>query len=130
MFRFDNSEQTYTWTFECETAEFLVGRAWDANASPVMRLKDLRQRGVRGIAPSVRVAIKCLREDLLITDIRLKDDELSLAEKLLGKEQKTKKRAAEAYIRTKLMETGLDVGDISNEFASIVMLEVTANSDG
>ncbi len=128
IFRYDNIENTYTWVIDCDSAEHLDGRAWDANTSPLLRLKDIRTDPGRGIAPSVRVGVKCLREDLIITDIRLKSD-ISMKEKILGNEDKIKLKAAEAYIRTKLCEVGLDVGDLGNDFARVILMDVSAKTE-
>ncbi|WP_210166631.1 hypothetical protein, partial [Neorhizobium galegae] len=96
--------------------------------SPLLRLKDERADPGRGIAPGVRVAVKCLREDLIISDIRLKD-ELSFKDRIIGNEERIKERAAEAYIRTKLCELGLEVGDLSNIFARIFLLDIAAKTE-
>jgi hypothetical protein len=37
-------------------------------------------------------------------------------------------KAAEAYIRNKLEEAGLEVGDISEKFAKITLADVFANN--
>ncbi|WP_151343446.1 hypothetical protein [Rhizobium leguminosarum] len=128
LFRINNVNNTYSWIIDCDAAQFLEGRIWDANASPLMKLRDLRNDPQRGIAPNVRVAVQCLREDLIITDIKLKDDP-SLKDKILGNDEKLKLKAAEAYIRTKLTEIGLEVGDLSNDFAKLVLMDLVAKTE-
>jgi len=128
-FVFDNVEQCYTWVIDCESTEFLDGRAWDASSMPLMTLRDKREDLTRGIPPNIRVAVKCLREDLIISDISVKAG-VSITDRLTGNEGKIKIRAAEAYIRTKLCEVGLNVGEISNDFAKIVLLDVMAKTEG
>lgn len=68
-FQYDNVEQSFNWLIDCQSTEFLDGRAWEANQSPLMVLRDMRVDPSRGIPPNIRVAVKCLREDLLISDI-------------------------------------------------------------
>ena len=54
----------------------IVGRPWDAIKQPRLKLVDQRKDRTRGIPPTVRVEIKCRREDLLIEDLEIKDETL------------------------------------------------------
>lgn len=128
-FQYDNVEQSFNWLIDCQSTEFLDGRAWEANQSPLMVLRDMRVDPSKGIPPNIRVAVKCLREDLLISDISIKDG-ISLTDRLTGNDERIKLRAAEAYIRTKLCEVGLDVGNLSNDFAKIILVDVVAKTEG
>lgn len=127
-FQYDNLEQSFNWLIDCQSTDFLEGRPWEANAQPLMTLRDTRQDPSRGIPPNVRVAIRCLREDLIISDIKIKDD-VGFINKIVGNEEKIKLKAAEAYIRTKLCEVGLLVGDLSNDFAKVVLVDVMAKTE-
>jgi hypothetical protein len=123
--RYLNSENSDSWTFQPVTDVALDGRPWDPLKSPpLLRLVDMRSNRKRGIAPSVRLVIRCAREDLDITDIELKDSNL-----LNGWiPSKNGLKAAEAYIRNKLEEVGLEIGDISDKFAKILLADVVANN--
>lgn len=103
----------------------LTGRAWDAAKSPVLELSDKRIDRSKGIAPTVRVEIRCLREDLLITNISLSDQNL-WANIQRRKFFKNRLIAAEAAIRTMLAEEGLLCGDMADPYAQICLASTTA----
>jgi hypothetical protein len=95
--------------------------------SPLLKLVDQRTNREKGIAPSVRLEIRCLREDLKIEDIEIKNS--GLWEKLVNREgSKNRLKAAEAYIKNQLEEAGLEAGDLSDKFAKITLGEVIANN--
>ncbi|WP_313059049.1 hypothetical protein [Agrobacterium cavarae] len=127
-FQYDNLEQSFNWLIDCQSTDFLEGRPWEANEQPLMTLRDTRHDASRGIPPNVRVAVRCLREDLIITDIKIKGN-VSFLSKITGNEEKLKLKAAEAYIRTKLCEVGLVVGDLSNDFAKVVLVDVMSKTE-
>lgn len=128
IFRYNNIDETFTWVIEADSSEYLIGRPWDPLISPLVTLRDERSNSSKGIAPSVRVAVKCLREDIVISDIVI-NDELSFKDKIMGNSEKIKLRAAEAYIRTKLFEVGLEVGNLENAFSVVTLLDVSAKSE-
>jgi hypothetical protein len=87
---------------------------------------DKRSNRKKGIAPSVRLEIRCAREDLDIRDIELKNS--SLWEGLIHQPGSMNRlKAAEAYIRNKLEEADLEIGDISDKFAKITLADIIAN---
>lgn len=124
--RFNNNDKTDGWRFESALEDAsLDGRPWDAMQSPLLKLVDKRKGGSRKVEPSIRLEIRCLREDMKIEDIIIKDE--TLRGKLAGKVGFTNNlKAAEAYIRNKLEELGLEAGDLSDDFAKIKLAEVTA----
>lgn len=124
-FVYDNIDDSFTWVIECDAANFLSGRAFSGADLPLLRLRDTRVDSGRGIAPNVRIGIKCLREDLIISDIKMKEG-VPLKQKIRGNQGKIKLRAAEAYIRTKLCEIGLEVGDLGSDFSKLILLDVSA----
>jgi len=126
-YRFHNGENNDRWTFKPEIGAVLEGRPWDALKSPLLKLVDQRTNREKGIAPSVRLEIRCLREDLKIEDIEIKNS--GLWEKLVNREgSKNRLKAAEAYIKNQLEEAGLEAGDLSDKFAKITLGEVIANN--
>jgi hypothetical protein len=66
----------YRWLVEPSTKAFLDGRPWDSFKRPRLRLIDKRKDRNRGIPPTVRVEVRCRREDLLIEDLTVKDETL------------------------------------------------------
>ena len=103
----------------------LNGRAWDAKKSPLLEIMDRRQDRSKGIAPSVRVEIRCLREDLIISNIVL-SDQSAWAKLQRRKASKNRQIAAEAAIRTMLAEEGLLCGDLSDPYAQICLASTVA----
>ena len=113
-------EGHYRWFVRSSTAKYLTGRPWD---STVPRLTLIDQRKNRSdIAPSVRVEIRCRKEDLLISDIETKNRKFISSENLAH----NKKLAAEAYIRTKLQEFGLLVNALDDPFSEIILASISA----
>ena len=119
------TDDEYRWVIETQTAAGLEGSPWEADAEPRLTLIDNNAGKPRRIEPSVRIEVRCRREDLLISDIEITDK--SLLKDL--PEHKTSRRnevAAECYIRDELLRHGLGGGDLSNRFAEITLLSVVA----
>ena len=91
----------------------------------MLKLIDQRKDSNAGIAPVIRLELRCLREDLLIENIRVKDEAFNEKYlKLYG--NRNRLAAAEAFIRNKLSEHGLEVGDIKEDYAKLILGTVTA----
>jgi hypothetical protein len=94
---------------------------------PLLKLVDQRTNRRKGIAPSARLEIRCLREDLEIQDIEIKDS--GLWEKLVNRDgSKNRLKAVEAYIKNQLEKESLEAGDLSDKFAKITLAEVIATN--
>lgn len=117
----------YRWTIEPHTKQILEGRPWDAVKRPRLKLIDKRKDRKKGIPPTVRVEVQCRREDLLIEDVKIKDESLWEAAKSRAG-FKNKMAAAEAYIRDRLSEEGLEVQNISEIFSQITLASTTAEA--
>jgi hypothetical protein len=117
----------YRWLVTPQTKGFLEGRPWDPIKEPRLKLIDKRKNRQKGIPPTVRVEIRCRREDLVIDDLTLKDEGLwqSLKEKAGFR---NKLAAAESYIRDRLSEEGLEVRNISDIFGQVTLASTTAES--
>lgn len=63
----------YRWTCSPLSDSKLEGRGWDAATEPRLRLIDGRVSSSQTIAPAVRIEVGCLREDLVIEDLELKE---------------------------------------------------------
>jgi hypothetical protein len=115
----------YRWTIEPEEAKILKGQPWDAQRDPRLQLVDERENRSRGLAPVVRIEVRCLREDMVIEEIRPKDP--GVWEKVKAKSGFGNRLiAAQAYIRTRLLKEGLEVGDITDRFAGLTLASVLA----
>lgn len=118
---------TDRWGFEARGSETLEGRPWDPVKAPLLTLIDRRKDRSRGLPPSVRLEIRCLREDLQIHDIVLKDERLhQRIMRRVGKENRLK--AAEAYIRNQLEEAGLEFGDLRDAFSKLTLAHAFAKT--
>ena len=71
----------YRWLIESRAGKILEGRPWVANKQPRLKLIDERRDRSKGIPPTVRVEIRCRREDLHIEDLEIKDEGLWQDEK-------------------------------------------------
>jgi hypothetical protein len=120
-------EKDYRWVLEPAIGQgVLSGRPWDAKRVPRLQLVDQRRPGSNSMAPTVRVEVRCLREDLEISNIILDD---APAWALIRRRQaaETRRVAAEAAIRTLLTEAGLAVGDMTDPLATITIAMTTAD---
>ncbi len=120
-------EGDYAWRIVPSDGGHLDSRPWDAAKQPRLKIEDTRADPAKGIAPSVRVEVRCRREDLEIDDIALTDAS-ALKAALALPFGRNRKIAAEALIRTRLFESGLATGDIGDPFAEMVLCATIAES--
>ena len=123
--RFSNADGCDHWAFEPTFGSILEGRAWVPGETPLATARDTRNDVGRSIPPVVRFEVRCLLEDLEIADIQLKNGSIFPA---IGA-AKNRLKAAEAYIRNKLVEAGLEVHGVSDPFDQIVLGSVVANEE-
>jgi hypothetical protein len=119
----------YRWELSPAGNTILEGRPWNPNDHPRLKLVDLRSDRSKGIAPAIMLEVRCLREDLRITNIELKDNNLFRKLKE-GKAFQNKLIAAQAYIRQRLINEGLNFGDLSDSYAPVVLARIQAASNG
>jgi hypothetical protein len=121
------AEGDYRWSVEPRRSATLHGRPWDAVSKPRAQLVDKRKDRTKGIPPTVRVEVRCRREDLVIEELTVKDE---------TRWQSIKSRtgfsnrmaAAESYIRDRLEEEGFEAADIQDAFGEITLGTATAQS--
>ncbi|HEY1632564.1 MAG TPA: hypothetical protein VGF56_14710 [Rhizomicrobium sp.] len=119
------AEGDYRWTIEPSAGTYLEGRPWDGGKEPRLKLVDHRKDRSKGIPPTVRVEVRCKREDIDISDITIKDETLlEKAKSQIGFTNKMK--AAEAYIRNQLANEGLEVSNVSDIFGQLTFASTTA----
>ena len=115
-----NQNQDYRWELLPSVDEKLFGHPWDAKTEPRMTLFDQRRDKLKGLPPVAVVEVRCLREDLIISDIKLKNNDIW--EKLTQSAGfRNKEVAVEAYIRNRLQAEGLQYGNLSDAFSPIVL---------
>lgn len=121
------ADGNYSWAIESATKEYLKGSPWDAIRQPRLKLVDERKDRSKGIPPTVRIEIRCRREDLAIDDLQIKDESLWQAVK--GRAGfRNRVAAAESYIRDSLSEEGLETDNIHDIFGCLTLGSVSADS--
>jgi hypothetical protein len=120
-------EGYYRWLIRPSTTAVLEGSPWDASNEPRLKLIDQRKDRSKGIPPTVRVEVRCRREDLVIEGLEAKDEGIWGATKSrLG--FRNRMAAAISYIRDRLSEEGLEVNNIEDIFGQVTLGSVTAES--
>lgn len=119
---------SHRWTITPSIGSELVGQPWRSEDEPRLKVIDTRQDRGRGLAPSIRVEVRCRREDLIISEIVLKDE---VKGGLLSKKPQYRNRqvAAEAFLRNRLFEEGLlqgGEGDLTDPFARMTLAVIQA----
>jgi hypothetical protein len=118
----------YRWSIEPALGEAtLAGRPWEADKAPRLQLVDQRPLGSKSMPPTVRIEVRCLREDLEISQIKL-DDPSVWAAFNRRKAARNRMVAAEAAIRTLLTEEGLVTGDMSDPYAQLILAMTITNA--
>ncbi len=112
------------WHFAPGTDSILHGKPWSAAEFPLMKIKDTRAPENRKIEATVALELTCLREDLNIFDIEMKDDGF------LRASTPNRVIAAEAYIRNRLISEGLPAPNISDGFAMITLARANSYEGG
>lgn len=121
-----SGEGHYRWIIEA-SGDFLEGRPWNAEKQPRLKLIDRRKDPSKGIPPTVRVEVRCRREDLIITDLQIKDEKIWESLKTrIG--YKNREAAAISYIRSKLTEENLEVENLEDIFGQLTLGSTTAQS--
>lgn len=117
----------YRWLIRPTNAKILEGRPWDVAAQPRLTLLDRRKDRTKSIPPTVRVEVRCRREDLSIEDLEIKNEGIwAAAKRRFG--FKNRVAAAESYIRDRLSAEGLEVKNIDDIFGQLTLGSVTAES--
>jgi hypothetical protein len=119
------AERDYRWSIECRPGEVLDGRPWDGLKHPRMKIIDTRRDPDSGVPPAVRLEMRCRREDLSISSIQLKDNNMwKRVRSRLGFGNRI--LAAEAYIIHRLAEEGLTTRNFSDRYGEILLATTIA----
>jgi len=118
----------HRWALEPDIGEsVLYGRRWDAVKEPRLKLRDLRKSSQKSFDPIVYIEARCLRDDLKIEDIELKDEsKWQRLSRRLGQENRI--AAAESYIRNRLAKFGIEVSphSVHEKFSEILIAQIAA----
>jgi hypothetical protein len=121
-------DNSYRWLVEPHPKgmKTLEGRPWDAG-KPRLALVDQRKDRSKGIPPTVRVEVRCRREDLVVDDLRIKNDAVwDRVKRKVG--FKNRLAAAESYIRDRLLSEDLEFENIDDPFGVLTLANVTAEN--
>ncbi|WP_157196438.1 hypothetical protein [Methylobacterium sp. 88A] len=121
--QFRTRDEHYAWRIEPAAENILNGKPWNATREPRMKIEDTRADREKGIEPSIRVEIRCRREDFEIRDIMYKNGG-TWGNLLEHHFNQNKILAAQAVIRTRLFESGLLHGELSDPFAEITICAI------
>ncbi|TGN55489.1 hypothetical protein E4L95_14995 [Paracoccus liaowanqingii] len=111
-------------------APVLDGLLWDANSEQARfelidnRPAETREQEKRtGLHPTFTIEVRCKREDLEVTEIGLTSPtDARIMHTLLNRGKSLK--AAEAFIKKKLQEEGLRVGDLNEFYSDLVVSDL------
>ena len=126
-----DNDQNYRWIIEHIDGEALDGAPWDPAETPLATIIDKRGGKKTSLAPTVQLAVRCRREDLVIEDLQVKKPETVKGwnkDKKMEDVHRANILAAEALIRNRLTEYGLHAPDISEEFSQIILGRVFAEA--
>lgn len=116
-------EGNYRWELRAVDGAALHGRGWQADES----ICKIKRREIYGsnIEPSIRVDVRCFRQDLIIDNLELKNEELWQRVNF-GNASKKRLAAAEEYIKNRILEEGLQCVDVSEPYALMTIASVIA----
>ena len=126
---FSTIEGHPAWEVRTIGCGWLEGAPWDATETPRLNVKRSAERNRDGDKPTLRVEIRCRREDFEITDLELKDSEKQ------GWFAKRKNRdanlaAAEQVIKEELLSAGfLRAPDLSEGHSEMLIADVIISED-
>lgn len=112
----------YRWDMEPSLSDHLSGQPWDPIEAP--RMKVILPKTI-GIDPAIKVEIRCAREDLVISDIELKDKSMwsQLESRVRGD---LSDATAVQHLKNLLIGADLEPGDIDNRFHEIILADLFA----
>jgi hypothetical protein len=122
------ADGNHRWTVSAVGEDPLHGRPWVSEKKPRLKVIDQRSDRTTGLAPVITVEIRCRREDLVISNIELKDLK-GFADRVRRDNRRNREAAAQAVIRTRLFEEGLLGGDNEDRYAVMVLASIMAESD-
>jgi uncharacterized protein YjbI with pentapeptide repeats len=122
----DNGE--YRWFVTGFETSNLEGRPWNSSTRALFQVIDMRTRSSFGLPPALAIEVRCLREDLVISDIRLREESLwNRVNQRRG--HRNRVAAAEAYLRDLLVRSGLASGNLADEFSTVTLARMVVSED-
>ncbi|WP_193173166.1 hypothetical protein [Nisaea nitritireducens] len=119
-------EDGYAFIIESKNgSDRLSGQPWPSS-EVMMKIKDSRHKREIGESPDPRIEIRCLREDIIVQNIRFTNDSVFSWKSLT----RNKKTIVEQYIKDELFRLGYLIHDISNPYETLKIADVTPSEEG
>lgn len=87
----------------------------------------IKRIGESRLEPAIRLRVRCNREDLLISNLSFKSP------KVLGhmgwQQNKNKEAAAAAYIKSRLVDSGLTPSDFDESYSLIFLADMAVSQE-
>ena len=125
----DPNKNESIWKISSSQNQGLVGRAWNHQTTPLLKIKNGSPNPNDALPPVIRVEVRCQAEDLKISNIEIKD-KAKLKKFHGGKSKKHAVIAAEAYIRSRLIAENLPANSIGDAFNTVLIASITAEAEG
>lgn len=122
------SEGHYRWELKSAVETQLSGRGWEAKTEPRFKFRDKRKKKSH-LTGSMRVELRCRREDLLIEDIQVKNEPL-LAKLRSASSLRNKIIAVESYLKNALLAEDLHFTDVSDPFGELCLADLMVEELG
>ena len=107
----------------------LVGAPWDPRTEPRLSVRRTAERNADGDKPSLKIEIRCRRQDLHIEGLKVKDDTVWRSFQS-RKNRDANLAAAEQVIKDELTKAGfLNIPDLNEDFAELLVADVIITED-
>lgn len=110
--QFKSSDGSYCWEIKGQDGETLNGKVWDPVHQPRLAVK--KKGEPKKLEPVLRVSILCRRSDLVIDDVTPKKGSTAHSKFFMNRQA-----AAQAVIREKILQNGLEHPNTENELIEI-----------
>ncbi len=121
-----SNSQEYSWEMSPTYETHLQGQPWDPIENP--RMTVILPEKKAPIDPVVKITVSCNREDILISDIKMKDENLQgrFTENVF---REMNEKAAIHHIKLILSRADLEPGKLDNRFSKILLADVIAKPE-
>lgn len=111
----------YSWELVPGQSAFLLGQPWDPENEPRFHVKSLTN--LDSVEPAIKVTLSCSFEDLVIDDLKLKQDGIfeRFKDAIQGRNNEA---AAVQYLKIALANAELEIGEIDNRFSEILLADL------
>ncbi len=118
-------DSDYRWEVSADDEDLLQGAAWNAKEPRATLVLNTKLTSSKIQPGGVRFEVRCLREDLIINDVELKDPTLfdRLRQSIFPA---NKAMVAVQYIRDELLRSGLQASNVEDKFGLFTLAAAIA----